>query len=305
MSKEIEKYYSHGKLLLTGEYLVMAGAEALVLPLNKGQYLRAIANGDEQLKWESWYDGELWFSASFHPELFQLLESSDKTRGAWISALLKAASGLSKKRKHLKNTKIKTDLEFHPEWGMGSSSTLITNISYLFDISAFDLYAQLAKGSAFDIAAALSAFPFKYRLQRKNRQVFPVRLPDLFYRHTYFVYLGEKADSQAAVEDFSLNDRDLKMPVKYISEITRQFTELESVEEMSRITAEHEAFMIEVLGLESPLGRFADYPYGMKSLGAWGGDFIMAVHPGEKKDVEKYFKHKGCPVVFSAGELKI
>ncbi|MFW6224571.1 MAG: GYDIA family GHMP kinase, partial [Bacteroidota bacterium] len=292
MSKETEKYYSHGKFLITGEYLVMAGADALVLPLNKGQYLTATICDSDQLKWESWYAGELWFMASYHPESFQLLEASDNTRGAWISVLLKAASELSKKRKHLKNTLIKTELEFHPEWGMGSSSTLITNISYLFDVSAFDLYARVAKGSAFDIAAALSVFPFKYRLQRKNRQVFPVRLPGLFYDHAFFIYLGEKADSQAAVEDFSLFNRDLKMPVKYISEITGQFTELDSVEEMSRITGEHEAFMIEVLGLDSPLGRFADYPYGMKSLGAWGGDFIMAVHPGSKHDVENYFKHK-------------
>ena len=32
-------FYSHGKLLLTGEYVVLDGAKALAIPTNKGQYL--------------------------------------------------------------------------------------------------------------------------------------------------------------------------------------------------------------------------------------------------------------------------
>ena len=33
-------YYSHGKLLLTAEYLVLDGAKALAVPTKKGQFLK-------------------------------------------------------------------------------------------------------------------------------------------------------------------------------------------------------------------------------------------------------------------------
>lgn len=305
MNKEIEKYYAHGKFLLTAEYLVMAGADAIVLPLNKGQHLSLLEDEHEQLRWESWYEGELWFQADFNAHNFDVLETEDQFRAAFISRILKEAKELAKKEKSFQAKKIITELEFSPDWGLGSSSTLIVNVSRLFDINAFDLHKRVSRGSGFDVAAGMSTYPFRYRLKKNKREMMPVRIPELFFNHTFFVYLGQKADSGIAVEEFSQQDKDLKIPVKYINEISGQFTEVESVRELSRITNEHEQFMSDVLGMPSPTDRFADYPYGMKSLGAWGGDFIMAIHPKGKQEVERYFKHKGCPLVFSANELKI
>ncbi|MEJ6662164.1 MAG: GHMP kinase, partial [Bacteroidia bacterium] len=46
--------------------------------------------------------------------------------------------------------------------------------------------------------------------------------------------------------------------------------------------------------------RFADYPFAIKSLGAWGGDFILAC--GDE-NTPKYFKDKGFDVVLSYAEL--
>lgn len=305
MSNAVETYYSQGKFLITGEYLVMAGAEAIVLPINKGQYLKIFEAEDENLHWQSFYKEQAWFEAIFDPESFEILKTSDQQSTAYITSLLKNAAQLSNKRKTLRNISIRTELEFDKEWGMGSSSTLLVNLSYLFDINAFDLHSKVSHGSGFDVAAALSDFPVRYRIRKNNREILPVHMPELFFDHTYFIYLGEKADSGIAVEDFHSRNKDLKMPVKYINEITAQFTELEDVQELSNITGEHEEFMGKVLCLESPTNHFPDYSYGMKSLGAWGGDFIMAVNPNGKEEVEQYFKHKGYTLIFSANELRV
>ena len=48
------QYYSHGKLLLSGEYLVLVGAQALAVPCKMGQSLEFEANDSKILKWESW-----------------------------------------------------------------------------------------------------------------------------------------------------------------------------------------------------------------------------------------------------------
>lgn len=305
MSKEGDKYHANGKFILTAEYLVMAGADALVMPINKGQELWLEESNNSMLKWESYYNNEIWFEAVFNPEQFQVLSSTDNSRADYIAGLLKNAGKLSKNMPRLTHAVIKTYLHFNPTWGMGSSSTLIVNLSRLFDINAFDLHNSVSKGSGFDIAAGLSGYPFRYRLKKNKREISPVILPDLFYKHAYFVYLGHKANTENAVRSLKYMDSSMKLPIKYINEITAQFQEVESFRELSRITAEHESFMSEVLDLTSPVIRFSDYPYGIKSLGAWGGDFVMAMHPRNKEEVEKYFHHKGCPVVFSAKELKI
>ena len=36
----MQSFYSHGKLLITAEYLVLAGAKAFAIPCKKGQYLK-------------------------------------------------------------------------------------------------------------------------------------------------------------------------------------------------------------------------------------------------------------------------
>ena len=45
---------------------------------------------------------------------------------------------------------------------------------------------------------------------------------------------------------------------------------------------------------------FSDFPGGIKSLGAWGGDFILAT--GTKETME-YFKEKGYATVISFQDM--
>ncbi|HKO76501.1 MAG TPA: hypothetical protein VJU52_04755, partial [Flavobacterium sp.] len=55
-------FYSNGKLLITGEYLVLDGAKALALPTKFGQNLIAEESGNQEIKWKSFdADGSVWF----------------------------------------------------------------------------------------------------------------------------------------------------------------------------------------------------------------------------------------------------
>ena len=58
----MERYYSNGKLLLTGEYAVLDGATALALPTKFGQSLEVSPRTDERILGKIRdVNGELWF----------------------------------------------------------------------------------------------------------------------------------------------------------------------------------------------------------------------------------------------------
>ena len=62
----MQKYYANGKLLLTGEYLVLDGALALALPTKLGQSLTVEKTNGDNLIWES-LDSKsyAWFQHSY------------------------------------------------------------------------------------------------------------------------------------------------------------------------------------------------------------------------------------------------
>ena len=57
-----QTFYSNGKLLLTGEYLVLDGAKALALPTKMGQNLQIATLESPSIVWKSFdSDGSVWF----------------------------------------------------------------------------------------------------------------------------------------------------------------------------------------------------------------------------------------------------
>jgi len=61
-----KSFYSHGKLLLTGEYLVLDGAQALAIPTQKGQWLFIEETNAEGIHWQSFDEnGNCWFETNF------------------------------------------------------------------------------------------------------------------------------------------------------------------------------------------------------------------------------------------------
>ena len=55
-------FYSNGKLLITGEYLVLNGAKALALPTKFGQSLQVSSLVEQKISWTSFdTDKSIWF----------------------------------------------------------------------------------------------------------------------------------------------------------------------------------------------------------------------------------------------------
>ena len=70
-------FYSNGKLLLTGEYLVLDGAKSLAVPTKLGQDLIVENIQEQQLIWGSFTNtGECWFEAVFDLPKLRLVNCS-------------------------------------------------------------------------------------------------------------------------------------------------------------------------------------------------------------------------------------
>ena len=85
-TQKLKNYYSNGKLLLTGEYLVLDGAKSLAVPTKFGQDLIVDKIKELQLIWASFTNkGECWFESVFDLQKLRLVNctfNSDKEGSA-------------------------------------------------------------------------------------------------------------------------------------------------------------------------------------------------------------------------------
>ena len=159
-------FKANGKLLLTGEYLVVNGARALVLPLLAGQKMIVKkSTAKKHILWESFQLGKLWFQCEIDPDNFKIIATTDGQIGEKLITLFKTIKKINSMAFPSYNgIEFATELDFPGEWGWGSSSTLLSLLSQWSDIDPYEIYFQQFSGSAFDIAASYIPKPFLYRL---------------------------------------------------------------------------------------------------------------------------------------------
>ena len=175
-TQKLKNYYSNGKLLLTGEYLVLDGAKSLAVPTKFGQDLIIDKIKELQLIWASFTNkGECWFESVFDLQKLRLVNctfNSDKEGSAEFIAetlldILKEAKRLNP---DFLNSEtgfvVKTQLTFPRNWGLGSSSTLINSIASWAKVDAFQLLWNSFKGSGYDIACAQNDSPIFYQIEK-------------------------------------------------------------------------------------------------------------------------------------------
>ena len=85
-------FYSNGKLLITGEYLVLDGAKALALPTKYGQFLKITTGAVGQIHWASFdYDNSLWFEETISfKEIIDFNNDNESERETLIKILHEA-----------------------------------------------------------------------------------------------------------------------------------------------------------------------------------------------------------------------
>lgn len=307
LKPETKKFHANGKLLISGEYAVLDGAIAFAIPTKRGQSLEVNfgeANPNPVLIWEAYLvDGSLWFSAEYELKTLTILKSSDAKFASKLLEIFKAISILNPEffQNQTQNIHCKTQLEFPKEWGLGSSSTLIYLLAKLTEVNEFELNKLTFKTSGYDVACAGQNAPIIYQNYLHERRVEPINFNPEFKEKLHFVYLNQKQDTQ---ENVAANYRDLPKDAEWInavSEISCQITKAENLEEFENLLNRHEDLIANKLGFPKVKDLyFPDYEGSIKSLGAWGGDFVLLT---EREGFKAYFRSKGFSTVLPFGEL--
>ena len=300
----VQKYYTHGKFLLTGEYLVLKGALALALPLKLGQSLTIETVCTPSLQWNAYKHNGPWFSVTMNTENLEIINSDDQPKAEKLSEILKAVKQLNPAA-FKDGLCFETRLDFDPNWGLGSSSTLIANLARWANVNPYELLKLTFGGSGYDIACATAEQPIYYQLIDNQPNVEIIDFNPSFAEHLFFIYQGQKQSSSKEIKAFlaKSNPIDLQKDIEAVSEISRAVPKCQSLEEFAMLMQCHERIISRCIGQEPVQKRFPDFEGVLKSLGAWGGDFILAATRWGENQVKEYFKGKGLEVVFGYKEI--
>lgn len=287
--------------MLTGEYLVLDGATALAIPTRKGQLLSVEVEDGNGMKWTSLYEnGEVWFEASFDLQ-FNISSTSDARIAETLLDILSKARQLNPAfLNEAKLYQVITTLEFPSNWGLGSSSTLINNIAQWAAIDAFTLLEHSFGGSGYDIAAAQVDQPIFYTKLEPQPQIKKVALSWDFKDQLFFVHLNKKQDSKQGIARYK--DREVsKNQRQQITDITHKLLLCYHLSDFERLMESHESIISGIIGLPTVKEQlFPEYKGVVKSLGAWGGDFVLATGTASDQD---YFRNNGYTTIVSFSEM--
>lgn len=294
--------YSHGKLLLTGEYAVLDGAKALAVPTKFGQYLCYEKISGPKIEWKSLdHKGQLWFEASFGLGDLQIVSTSNDGMVTALQTVLLEAKKLNAAFLADGGRHVETKLTFPKDWGLGSSSTLINNVAKWAGVNAHHLLQNTFGGSGYDIACAGANNALIYQLVGGNPTTKEVGLDFPFSDKLFFVHLNQKQNSREAIAGYRTQKIDKHTLCKEVSRITEAILGVDSLQDFEVLLARHEALLSEALKIPPVKKRlFPDYFGEIKSLGAWGGDFILAT--GNEKTPE-YFVSKGFETILTYKEM--
>ena len=300
-----KEFYSNGKLLITGEYVVLDGAKALALPTKFGQNLIIEEAHNDLIYWTSYdSDGSIWFEDTISFSSIINKEQFDETkniRNTLIEILHEGYNLNSDFITNSKGYKIATALTFPKFWGLGTSSTLINNIAQWLKIDAFKLLKNSFGGSGYDIACAQNNTPILYQLIDKKPVIKNIIFNPNFTKNIYFVYLNKKQNSKNAIASYYKKQAAITETIKKIDVLTSIICDTENVHAFAEALKQHEVELSKILELQTVQEfLFNDFDGVVKSLGAWGGDFVMAVC---KENPRAYFNKKGFEIVIPYNEM--
>ena len=298
-----QTFYSNGKLLLTGEYVVLDGALALALPTKFGQNLNVEPITSEQILWKSFdQDGSVWFEDAFtFDEIINKPFDAENSVKNTLLEILHEAFQMNPDFLDRNGFNIETNLTFPKNWGLGTSSTLINNIGQWLNIDAFELLNRSFGGSGYDIACAKRDSPIVYQLINNQPQFKTVEFYPEFRNHLYFVYLNRKQSSKSAIANYINNQHNVGKTIDKINKITNSILSSSDLKSFVYEMEKHESIMSEVLEtITIKEALFDDFKGVIKSLGAWGGDFVLVI---SKDDPSHYFNERGFETILRYDEM--
>jgi len=297
----MEEYFSKGKLILMGEYAVLHGADALCLPLETGQKLLAEPSYDGLIHWKWIYRDTVLADFSLVASTLEVIEQRVGVAD-WAVKLLSL---------------IRTDAEtfllqganlqfvnlFPAEWGLGSSSATIASLCRMAGVNPYHVNQNLMGGSGADIASTTAKNWFIYRKSSPLPATWELPFQYQFPQNTFFVYTGKKQATASHLAEVEQQMDSGVVSWMHANDFVYRFLAVPTIPEALKIIYEHELLIGSAIG-KNPVGfDFQDFPGKIKSLGAWGGDFFMALTQQSDKFVKNYFQQKGFQTVLNWKEL--
>jgi len=301
----IQDFYSNGKLLLTAEYAILDGAKGLAIPTKFGQQFQIRSIPSAKLIWKSLDKHERsWFTAEFELPLLHPKGNStqqDSTLARLLTILHEAQKLNPDFLSQEMGYEVITRLEFPQNWGLGSSSTLINSIANWAEVNPYTLLENTFKGSGYDIACAIHHTPLVYWLNQGSPELNLVDFNPPFKDQLHFIHLNKKQDSRLGIAHYRAQHINHKALCSTISKITEDIISCKSRSAFEMLISLHETTLGNALNLTPVKERlFPEYKGALKSLGAWGGDFILAT--GTKKDLV-FFNDRGYTTILSYEEM--
>lgn len=299
------EFYSNGKLLLSGEYAILDGAEGWAIPTKFGQNLKVTTNTSGILTWKSIdSDGTTWFQGTYLAADLTVLSNTDEVISRMLITILKEAQKLQPKfLKSSNGCTLETTLTFPRNWGLGTSSTLLNNIAQWSKTDPYNLLKNTFGGSGYDIACAKYNSPILYKLENDRPVVRNIN-PELpFSNQLYFIYLNQKKSSRDAIAAYRKQSIDRTVLTTAITALTKRLYQSKTLHEFEEILNLHETTLSDALKIPTIKEElFPDYTGSVKSLGGWGGDFVMVT---ARENVLAYFREKGFTTILSYSEMAL
>lgn len=300
MNNEI---FSNAKIILMGEYAVMHGADAICLPLKTGQKLRVEDFDEGVIGWKWTYGNEVLADLQIDAASLQPLRVN-KGNSQWVSDLVRIIRlqnpGFVRNGGH---SFIFENL-FPPQWGLGSSSATISSISRWAHVNAFMVNQKLMGGSGADIASTTASRWFLYRKKLPTPPVWDIPFNYLFPDNTWFVYSGKKEPTAQHLNTLDpIDENQHSVSWMQVNHFIYRFLAASTLPEVFKLVYEHELLIADRIRKEPIGNQFADFPGKIKSLGAWGGDFFLALSQQPEAWVKDYFYQKGYSTIFKWNEF--
>jgi len=283
--------------------LVLDGAKALALPTKFGQNL-VISDGEAStISWTSYdSDGTVWFESTFTFEEIKSFQTLEKGIKKTLFEILSEAHKLNSEfLSDSKGYTIETHLTFPKNWGLGTSSTLLANIAKWLEIDPFQLLKNSFGGSGYDIACAQNDTAILYELSNERPHFTAVDFYPDFHDNLYFLYLNQKQSSKTAIATYLGKQKEKDRTIIEINQITAEVLNTDSIKTFALALEKHESLMSNILEMHTVKeALFPDFKGVIKSLGAWGGDFVLVV---SKENPKKYFEGKGYATLLSFSDM--
>ena len=287
----MKEFYAHGKLLLTGEYAITQGANGFAVPTTLGQKLTVKFLDSPNIHWQAYTaTGDCWLDVLLSSQLEILKTDQPKEAQHLVKQLQIVAAHSDKLTGGLH---FETHLEFDRSWGLGSSSTFTSLLAQFANLDVLDFFHGAHGGSGYDLACASATGPILYHIEKGLAEATPVKWAPDFTDDLAFVFSGKKqltSESLALVQERPFNPHQ----IEEINALTLAFINASTLESIESVIREHEQLIGAHLGLLTVSEQlFKGYDGAVKSLGGWGGDFVLVTRYSKNQQWlnENGFKH--------------